>query len=1105
MALVETAVGAVLSAFLQVLFDRLASQQVIDFFKKEVFDVTVLERLNMILLTINAVLIDAEEKQITNQFVKDWVDQVKDAAYNAEDLLDEIATVASVQSAVSNNQVRNNTSIIKICNGFKDELEKMTSKLEKLAEQRSVLGLKESLGRISFPRLPSTSLVDKCKVFGRDSDKEEVMKFLLSDNINESEVPVIAITGMAGIGKTTLAQLLYNDSTVKGQFRTRAWAYVSEEFDVLKVTKTIYDSLCSRNCNITNLDLIQLRLQQKLTGKKFLLVLDDVWNENFICWDVLQNSFIGAARGSRIIVTTRSQYVASTMHAALIHPLQQLSKEHCWSVFAKYAFGSENVHVCPKLEAIKKNVVKRCQGLPLAAKLLGSLLHSVEVNEWDNILSSKLWDQQNISVLPSLRLSYYYLSANLKRCFAYCSIFPKGYVFEKEKLVLLWMAEGFLQQPRSEKRMEEVGNEYFHELLSRSFFQQSNDNKLGFEMHDLVNELAQFVSGQFAFKFESGKTFGISEKTRHFSYMRDQFGTPEKFEALHETKSLRTFLPLSSSSKFSQSCYINESVVNNFLPILRRLRVLSMSNCRITQFPDTFDKLKHLRYLDFSRTEIKVLPSTTYLLYNLHTLILSHCTKLIELPAKMHKLVNLGCLDLNGTKSLKEMPLKFGRLKNLRLLTTFVVSDNATGSSIIELGELLHLGGKLSILELQKIRNVADAENAKLKEKKNIKELVFKWNNNGLDQQTETSVLEKLRPHENLEKLSIKGYNGTKLPDWIEDSSFTNMVVLHFTDCKSGLSLPSFGQLSSLKELHVQNCPELTGRLAGYFPSLELLYIAWCWKLDFLFEDVRNYSNLRNLHIKSSCDSLMIFTLNLFHRLENLQLMDCRNLKRIEVSEDIHGELRCLQSLKIIDCHNLELFAGRGLPTPNLTSFIVMNCNGLLSMPEQMHTLLTSLEVLGVSYCPKIESFPIGGLPTNLQSLLIQNCDRLTPQEGWGLNNMTSLTSVRITGGCSNLNSFPQVGLLPTSLKCLEISEFPDLKSLNLSGFQFLDSIETLEINSCVNLRSMSDGRWLPSSISSLSITGCSLMTEQCQKDQGEDWPKISHIKKIVINGIEML
>ncbi|TXG55944.1 hypothetical protein EZV62_017257 [Acer yangbiense] len=180
-----------------------------------------------------------------------------------------------------------------------------------------------------------------------------------------------------------------------------------------------------------------------------------------------------------------------------------------------------------------------------------------------------------------------------------------------------------------------------------------------------------------------------------------------------------------------------------------------------------------------------------------------------------------------------------------------------------------------------------------------------------------------------------------------------------------------------------------------------------------------------------------------------------------------------------------------------------MNCNGLLSMPEQMHTLLTSLQVLNVSSCPKIVSFPNGGLPTNLQSLLIQNCDLLTLQHEWGLNNMASLTCLRITGGCRNLISFPQEGLLPASLNSLEISEFPELESLNLSGFQFLNSLETLEINSCVKLKSMSEGS-LPSSISSLSITGCSLMTARCQKDQGKDWPKVSHIKKIVIDDIEM-
>ncbi|KAK2636914.1 hypothetical protein Ddye_031706 [Dipteronia dyeriana] len=975
MVWVETVVGALLSGFLQVLFDRMATRQFVDFFRKR-FDGTdlllLLERLKMILLTVNVVLSDAEEKQITNPFVKGWVDELKNVVYQAEDFLDEIATLALTECQASNNPVQNSN----ICETLQSRLHEIIKKLENIAQHKDVLGLKESFGGKLYPRLPTTSLVDECKVYGRNKNKNKIMDFLFSVRENGTEIPIIAIAGMAGVGKTTLAQLLYNDSRVKKHFRTRAWAYVSEEFDVFKVTKTIYESVTSRDCNITDLNLIQIRLKEELVGKKFLLVLDDVWNENFISWDFLQNSFKDGAKGSRIIVTTRSHSVASAMGASLTHSLQQLSYEDCWSVFETHAFRSINSQTHPKLKPIGEKIVKKCQGLPLAAKIIGSLLHSkVEAHEWDNILNSKIWDLRSdkSNILPSLSLSYYYLPSHLKQCFAYCSILPKGYVFERETLVMLWMAEGFLQQPRDKKCMEEVGNCYFDELISMSLFQKSGV-KPGFVMHDLVNELAQFVSGEFCFHSESGELHGISEKTRHFSYARDKF---DGFEALNEAKFLRTFLPLSLSSNPSGSNHICQFMVHTLLPSLSSLRALSLSGYKIiTTCPD-INKLKHLRFLDFSGTAITELPESTCSLYNLQTLKLLDCFQLVKLPAKMRNLIQLGYLHLNGTRSLKELPPEFGRLKNLQILTTFVVSNNTGASCISELGGLLRLRGKLSILELQNVQDIADAENAKLKDKQCIKELAFHWNNNGHDQETETVVLEKLHPHKNIENISIEGYNGTKLPDWLGNSLFDNMVILRISDCKNCSSFPPLGQLSSLQKLFILKCPELIGKLPDHFPSLELLYIDQCCKLDFPSDDIKDYRNLQVLQIKSSCDPLTKITLSFFNKLKHFKIQDCRNLNCIEIFNDHHQELKLLQHFEISNCDDLKAFSGGRMHSPNLTSFSFSNCNSLqsISMPEHMNT--PKLTSFSVSNCNSLESFPKYEHTPKLKSFLVSNCKSL--------------------------------------------------------------------------------------------------------------------------------
>lgn len=318
-------------------------------------------------------------------------------------------------------------------------------------------------------------------------------------------------------------------------------------------------------------------------------------------------------------MTTRDKSVASIMGASHMHNLGQLSLEDCWSIFLKHAFlNGDAATARPALEAIGKEIVKKCQGLPLAAKTLGGLLSSkLDAEEWDNTLKSDLWDLPNDEILPALRLSYYYLPSYLKPCFAYCSIFPKDYEFEKERLILLWMAEGFLQQPRSKKTMEELGDEYLNELLSRSFLQKSNSKESSFVMHDIINDLARLVAGDFCIRMDDGKAHEydhIPAKARHFSYYEThEYYLFERFESFNEVKCLRTFLHLQSQCLPS---YFSNKVSHNLLPTLRFLRVLSLRNCSIIGLPDSIGSLKHLHYIDLSRTLLRGLPESVCTLCN---------------------------------------------------------------------------------------------------------------------------------------------------------------------------------------------------------------------------------------------------------------------------------------------------------------------------------------------------------------------------------------------------------------------------------------------------------------------------------------------------------
>ena len=204
-----------------------------------------------------------------------------------------------------------------------------------------------------------------------DRHKSELKSNLLTVNALENRIPVIAIVGIGGVGKTTLAQVLYNDSEVMNEFELRVWAYVSEEFGVFEATRTIYESVTLEDCNVIDLNLLQIKLQEKLKGKKFLLILDNIWNEKYIDWDLMSSPLKHGAPGSRIVVTTRSQRVAALMGAFVTYPLSHLSDEDCWLLLAK-AFGTSNYE--GPLKSIGEKIVNKCNGLPLAAKTLGGLL-----------------------------------------------------------------------------------------------------------------------------------------------------------------------------------------------------------------------------------------------------------------------------------------------------------------------------------------------------------------------------------------------------------------------------------------------------------------------------------------------------------------------------------------------------------------------------------------------------------------------------------------------------------------------------------------------------------------------------------------------------------
>ncbi|KAK4410145.1 putative disease resistance protein RGA3 [Sesamum angolense] len=302
-----------------------------------------LESLESIFCTIQLVLQCAETKQRKSQALQNWLWKLKQAAYDAENILDRVATEGFRQRADSERESR------------------MTS-----------------------------SLVNELEIYGRDEEKEMIMEKMLDNMREQDDLSIYAIWGMGGLGKTTLAQMIYNDERMERHFELRIWVCVSDDFSIQRLVKAILESIDGEVCNISELDPLQRLLQERLRGKNFFLVLDDVWNENHELWDRLREVLRCGSKGSMVIVTTRIEKVAFMKATVGVHRIGYLSEDDSWSLFRQRAFttgdGKEN------FVAIGKAIVKKCGGVPLAIKALGSLMHfKTHESEWLAIKESEIW------------------------------------------------------------------------------------------------------------------------------------------------------------------------------------------------------------------------------------------------------------------------------------------------------------------------------------------------------------------------------------------------------------------------------------------------------------------------------------------------------------------------------------------------------------------------------------------------------------------------------------------------------------------------------------------------------------------------------------------
>ncbi|XP_062175507.1 putative disease resistance protein RGA1 [Alnus glutinosa] len=934
-----------------------------------------LEKLTNTVSTIQAVLLDADEQQLGSHAVRDWLKKLEDVMYEADNLLDDFSTESLRKEMMTRDKMAKEVRIF---------FSKSNQPLYALKVSHKIKAIRERLEAINYDRRSfnlevrpvetrvgnrerdnTHSFVLAEVVIGRQDDKKAIIDRLLDSNI-EDNVSILPAVAIGGLGKTTLAQLIFNDEQIQKKFQLKMWVCVSDIFDVKNIVAKILESATKEKLEIVEMDTLVNNLRKEIEGKKYFLVLDDVWNEDNEKWCSLKKVLMVGGRGSRILVTTRKESVAMTIRHESVEGiigtvqsyfLKGLDKEASWSLFKQMAFEKRQEPKNSSIVAIGMEILKKCSGVPLAIRTIGRLLSfknpETEWSSFKNNELSKIYQNEN-DILPTLKLSYDHLPSHLKHCFAYCSLFPKDYKINKSTLIQFWMAQGFIKLSDQNRCLEDVGHEYFMDLLWRSFFQEAEMNGFGdiirCKIHDLMHDLAISVAGSLITTLDD-KEINIDEKTRQVAVAYHISSSSEVTTSLCKATRMRTFLYLGQQDFEANNIDCDATFSSS--KFLRVLDLHQLFGSRVTlQNLSFIGMLKHLRYLDLSyEKEMKKLPDSITRLQNLQTLKLSGCESLKELPRDIKKLVNLRRLEIDGCDSLSYMPVGLGQLTNLQTLTAFYVhsgspSRHSDSGGLQELGGLNKLRGRLSIVKTRGHgKGVAlECKAANLKEKQHLRTLSIKWwkevvlddANNSDEASLDEASLEGLEPHPNLKGLSLEYYEGSRLPSWL--LLLTNLVSFRLQFSPKCQYLPTLSQLPSLKNLTLFGLKAMeyisedgdsnefsssSTVQTPFFPSLEFIRLYQCTNLKGWWRSKMDSSVELNSDSDNSVEITEHHLLPSFPRLSELRIEYCPMLTSIEW---IHN-CKSLQVLEIINCLNLA------------------------SLPEGMHRL-TSLQKLTIKDCP---------------------------------------------------------------------------------------------------------------------------------------------------------
>nr|UBY07004.1 NBS-LRR disease resistance protein [Dasypyrum villosum] len=924
---------------------------------------------------------------------------------------------------------------------------------------------------------------------GREKEKEQIIGWLANMSVQlagtgvtraTTSIPIISVVGHGGMGKTTLAQSICEQEEILKHFKV-IWITVSTNFDATSVTRNILECATGTKPSADHLEPLQRDLKKKLKSIKFLLVLDDVWEDKKI--DEWEKLFAPLRKehtvGSKIMLTTRMQSVADmaakVMGVKRDHCLilQGLQEDENSELFFHHAFAGLNPENYVDLKSIGGRIARKLRGCPLVTKVVGDHLQgNLAVEYWSSFLHQRLehFKGTEEDIMKVLRLSYYHLRTELQICFRYCCIFPQDYKFLKKELVQLWIGSGLISQPANDTQtLEDTAQLFLAQLTRKSFFDLKSgagrSNQDCYVLHDLMHDLARNVSsGECARIDDPVQLKDEKDTVQHLCIVNIHSFTAYEFNNFFHFKNMRTII-IHNSHEVENDFFLEKDEVENDVVCALEMIVGSSKSLRLfhSNLRNTFhvaDKFGTIRrvakfyHLMVLRCGFDGLETETY-----EARYLGNLERLRYVSYGVH---GFGNFPISRLTFLQE-------LHDYRVGGKMCTQVSAVGS--------LRDHRELHVQGLENVENCEEAKNAKLKYKQHLNNLCLEWSR--VDQimtddlfewsradeimtydlaecsiydqivMDDEFVLNYLEPHVNIRVLQIAGCKGSKVPFWIENRSLKNLTSLKLISCINWDYLPSLGELVLLKLLNLENLPKLQqiGRLSDMSrsQSMELLLPQ---SLDTL--EVTKCQKLRELPIlPPSLVSLVIRDVWLTKlpmigkvsgesidskssKLLYLSITSCPHLTSLEGSLlEQKQYIGAIRSLTVDNCKHLETAAIPFEEMKELKGLNIIECPMLRATRDGKDKLLTSsLRELTIARCGDLELALLGSIQplTNLHFLKLQNCPGLVSLPSMVV--FKSLKSLRhmYIEGCQNLSSLGGLGSLSTLswlsiLRCIKLTK----------------------------------------------------------------------------------